>query len=86
MEEHAPESPKKSAPLAVLMGTIVPIRPLYTISLGPHYHKILCPPLKVVTKWPPKEKFNVEGCPEHKKTARRTSGLSGTQQISLFLK
>ena len=38
--------PRKSAPLAVLMGAIVPMLPLYTISLGPLYHKILRPPLK----------------------------------------
>ena len=44
-EEHAPETPKKSAPFAVLMGTIEPILPLYTISLGPLYHKILRWPL-----------------------------------------
>ena len=30
---------------AVLMGAIAPILPLYTISLGPLYHKIFCPPL-----------------------------------------
>ena len=44
-EEH---SEKKSVPFAVLMGTIVPILPLYTVSLGPLYHKILYPPLKMV--------------------------------------
>ena len=44
-EEHAPEPPQKSAPLAVLIGAIAPIMPLYTISLGPLYHKILRPPL-----------------------------------------
>ena len=44
-EEHAPEPPAKSAPFEDLMGTIAPILPLYTISLGPFYHKILRPPL-----------------------------------------
>ena len=44
-EEH---SEKKSVPFAVLMGAIVPILPLYTVSLGPLYHKILYPPLKMV--------------------------------------
>ena len=46
-EEHAPETPQKRAPLEVLMGAIAPILPLYTISLGPLYHKILRPPLKI---------------------------------------
>ena len=32
---HALKTPQKSAPFAVLMGTITPILPLYTISLGP---------------------------------------------------
>ena len=44
-EEH---SEKKSVPFAVLMSAIVPILPLYTVSLGPLYHKILYPPLKMV--------------------------------------
>ena len=35
-------------PFAVLMGPIAPILPLYTISLGPLYHKILRPPLTCV--------------------------------------
>ena len=51
-EEHVPKTPQKSAPFGVLMGTIAPILPLYTISLRPLYHKILSPPLltiKVVT-------------------------------------
>ena len=71
-EEHACKPLQESALLAILMGAIVPIMPLYTISLGPLYHKILCPSLEVVAKWFPKEKFNLEGCPEHKKTARKT--------------
>ena len=33
------------APETVLMGAIVPILLLYTKSMGPLYHKILCPPL-----------------------------------------
>jgi len=41
------------------MGAIVSIMPLYTTSLGPLYRKILCPPLEVVAKWLPKEKFNL---------------------------
>ena len=45
LEGHASETPQKSAPFTVLMGTIVPILPLYTISLGYLYHKILCLPL-----------------------------------------
>ena len=32
-EEHAPETPQKSAPFAVLMGAIARILPLYTTSL-----------------------------------------------------
>ena len=40
-----PKTPQKSAPFAVLMGAIVPILPLHTISLGLIYHKILCPSL-----------------------------------------
>ena len=47
-EEHSPETPQKSVPFAVLMGAIVPILPVYTVSLGPLYHKILYPPLKMV--------------------------------------
>ena len=43
-EEHAPKTPKKSALFAVLMAAITPILPLYTISLGHLYHKILRPP------------------------------------------
>ena len=31
----------------VLMGNIAPILPLYTVSLGPLYHKILRPPLTI---------------------------------------
>ena len=49
-EEHAPETPWKSAPFAVLMGAIAPILPLYTISLGHLYHKILRPPLIIHSK------------------------------------
>ena len=45
LEGHASETPQKSAPFTVLMGAIVPILPLYTISLGYLYHKILCLPL-----------------------------------------
>ena len=42
--ERAPETPYKSAPFAVLMGAIyLAILPLYIISLGPLYHKILRP-------------------------------------------
>ena len=37
-EEHAPETPSKSVPFAVLMGAILPILP--------PYHKILHPPMK----------------------------------------
>ena len=47
-EEHSPETPQKSVPFAVLMGDIVPILPVYTVSLGPLYHKILYPPQKMV--------------------------------------
>ena len=47
-EEHSPETPQKSVLFAVLMGDIVPILPVYTVSLGPLYHKILYPPLKMV--------------------------------------
>ena len=36
---------EKSALFAVLTSAIAPILPLYTISLGPLYHKILSPPL-----------------------------------------
>ena len=36
---------EKSALFAVLTGAIAPILPLYTISLGPLYLKILRPPL-----------------------------------------
>ena len=39
------------------MGAILPIMPLYTISLGPLYHKILCPPLEVVAKCPTSSKI-----------------------------
>ena len=45
-----PNLPRK-APLAVLMGAIAPIMPLYTISLGPLYHKILRPPLYNSLLW-----------------------------------
>ena len=48
-EEHAPETPQKSAPFAVLMGAILPILPQCNKSLGPLYHKILRPSLN--TKW-----------------------------------
>ena len=47
-EKHAPKTPQKSAPFAVLMGTIIAMLPLYTISLGPLYHKILHLPLNTV--------------------------------------
>ena len=36
---------EKSSLFAVLTGAIAPTLPLYTISLGPLYHKILRPPL-----------------------------------------
>ena len=42
---YALKTPQKSAPFAVLMGAIIAILPLYTISLDPLYHKIVCPPL-----------------------------------------
>ena len=47
--EHAPETPQKSAPFAVLMGAITPILPQCNISLGPLYRKILR--LSLNTKW-----------------------------------
>ena len=47
-QEHVPETPQKIVPFATLMGAIVPIMPLHTISLGLIYHKILCPSLGMV--------------------------------------
>ena len=47
-EKHAPKTPQKSAPFAVLMGAIIAMLPLYTTSLGPRYHKILHLPLNTV--------------------------------------
>ena len=47
-EKHAPKTPQKSAPFAVLMGAIIAMLPLYTISLGPLYRKILHLPLNTV--------------------------------------
>ena len=44
-EEHATETPQRRASFAVLMGAMAPILLLYTISLGPLYHKILRPSL-----------------------------------------
>ena len=34
-KEHAPETPSKSVPFAVLMDAIAPILSLYAIALGP---------------------------------------------------
>ena len=49
-EEHAPETPSKSALVTVLMVAILPILPLYTISLSSLYHKVLPLPLGVLYK------------------------------------
>ena len=35
----------ETTPLAVLMGAIAPILPLYTISVGPHLYEIILPRL-----------------------------------------
>ena len=43
MRPKLPRTVRRS--IVVLMGAIAPILPLYTISLGPLYHKIIRPPL-----------------------------------------
>ena len=45
-----PKLPDGSLRRLALMGAIPPILPLYTISLGPLYHKILRPPLSCSSK------------------------------------
>ena len=45
MRQKLPRKGRRSNPFAVLMDAIAPTLPLYTISPGPLYHKIIRPPL-----------------------------------------
>ena len=70
------------APFPVLKGAIAPILPLYTISLGPLYHKILRPPLTRV-RFLPSSAVTMQFSKAPQTTNPRTSASTEKQQPRL---